>query len=124
MFLRTISALLLLLFSVSIQAQVSDNTFKKEWSEIDSLMMKAGLPKSALEKVKELTASGYPLSLNFFTFSQFHFLPFSGSSFRLYFLCIGRNAADQLHSARIFRLVHLVDDHLLAKADDVAKEPV
>jgi uncharacterized protein YfaS (alpha-2-macroglobulin family) len=64
MFLRTISALLVLLFSISIQAQVSDNTFKKEWGEIDSLMMKAGLPKSALEKVKELTKQAKQKQLN------------------------------------------------------------
>ncbi|NCI47948.1 alpha-2-macroglobulin family protein [Sediminibacterium soli] len=42
------------LFTVNIQAQVSDTAFSKEWAVIDSLIVKQDLTRSALDKTKQV----------------------------------------------------------------------
>ncbi len=49
-----LSFILLLLTTINMNAQNNDTTFKSKWDEIDSLVQKSGLPKTALEKVNEL----------------------------------------------------------------------
>lgn len=46
--------LFLLLISTISFAQKSDSTFKKEWQDIDSLILTANLPKTALEKINDV----------------------------------------------------------------------
>jgi hypothetical protein len=41
-------------FSLYTYAQVTDAIFKKQWAEIDSLLLEKGLPKSALQKVNNV----------------------------------------------------------------------
>ena len=43
-------------FYFTSSAQMNDNTYKKEWAAIDSLILVKSLPKSALKKVNELYA--------------------------------------------------------------------
>ena len=52
MTLRHFLSLFILFFSVTLHAQNIGNDFKNEWQEIDTLILKKNLTKSALEKVK------------------------------------------------------------------------
>ncbi len=45
---------LLLFISAAATAQTNDTTFKKEWIDIDTLIVKSNLPKTALQKVNAL----------------------------------------------------------------------
>ena len=44
----------LMVFSFGLWAQTNTIPFAKEWAEIDSLLLKKNLPKSALEKINAL----------------------------------------------------------------------
>ena len=54
MFWRILLASFLMVFSFGILAQSKTIPFAKEWAEIDSLLLKKNLPKSALEKMNHL----------------------------------------------------------------------
>ena len=54
MVLRHMCLLLLLELSFACSAQTADTVFKKEWVEIDTLIVKKDLTKTALEKVKRV----------------------------------------------------------------------
>jgi TonB-dependent SusC/RagA subfamily outer membrane receptor len=56
MVLRYISFLLFSAFSIAATAQ-TDSVFKKEWTDVDTLIIKHDLTKTAIEKVKKIFAS-------------------------------------------------------------------
>src|SRR5436190_65031 len=58
-----------------------------------------------------------------FAFSQASFI-LGCSKLWLHFLSACRHRIDYLSSRRRIRLVETVDDHLLAKAHDITKEPI